>query len=105
MLILVLLLAKYITIIYALCSVRKKVRHLIKAIPKSFHSRVVTKISSCRVNTTSRRGIKQLGVSFGSIFALKVAGGKPRPPPLNESPAQSKFLPGLDVNNNWAVPN
>ena len=32
--------------------------------------RVVTKISSCRVNTTSRRGIKQLGVSFGSIFLL-----------------------------------
>ena len=31
-------------------------------------SRAVTKISSCRVNTTSRRGIKQLGISFGSIF-------------------------------------
>ena len=32
--------------------------------------RVVTKISSCRVNTTSRRGIKRLGISFGSIFPL-----------------------------------
>ena len=32
--------------------------------------RVVTKISSCRVNTTSRLGIKQLGISFGSIFLL-----------------------------------
>ena len=32
--------------------------------------RAVTKISSCRVNTTSRRGIKQLGISFGSIFLL-----------------------------------
>ena len=32
-----------------------------------FH-RDVTKISSCRVNTTSRQGIKQLGISFGSIF-------------------------------------
>ena len=32
--------------------------------------RVVTKISSCRVNTTRRRGIKQLGISFGSIFLL-----------------------------------
>ena len=32
--------------------------------------RVVTKISSCRVNTTSRRGIKRLGTSFGSIFLL-----------------------------------
>ena len=41
-------------------------------------SRVVTKISSCRVNTTSRRGIKRLGISFGSIFfyfPIKVAGG------------------------------
>ena len=33
-------------------------------------SRVVTKISSCRVNTTSRWGIKWLGISFGSIFLL-----------------------------------
>ena len=32
--------------------------------------RVVTKISSCRVITTSRRGIKRLGISFGSIFLL-----------------------------------
>ena len=32
--------------------------------------RAVTKISSCRVNTTSRRGIKQLVISFGSIFLL-----------------------------------
>ena len=33
-------------------------------------NRVVTNFSSCRVNTTSRRGIKQLGISFGSIFVL-----------------------------------
>ena len=32
--------------------------------------RVVTKISSCWVYTTSRRGIKWLGISFGSIFLL-----------------------------------
>ena len=32
--------------------------------------RVVTKISSCWVNTTSRQGIKQRGISFGSIFLL-----------------------------------
>ena len=32
--------------------------------------RVVTKISSCQVNTTCRRGIKRLGISFGSIFLL-----------------------------------
>ena len=32
--------------------------------------RVVTKISSCRANTTSRWGIKWLGISFGSIFLL-----------------------------------
>ena len=43
-----------------------------------FESRVVTKISRCWVNTTSRWGIKQLWVSFGYIFLLfcfKVAGG------------------------------
>ena len=33
-------------------------------------SRGVTKISSCWVTTTSWRGIKQLGISFGSIFLL-----------------------------------
>ena len=32
--------------------------------------RVVTKISSCRVNTTSRKGIKRPGISFGSMFLL-----------------------------------
>ena len=32
--------------------------------------RAVTKISSCQVNTTSRWEIKQLGISFGSIFLL-----------------------------------
>ena len=31
---------------------------------------VNTKISKCRVNTTSRWGIKQLGISFGFIFLL-----------------------------------
>ena len=49
-------------------------------------------------NTTSRRGIRQLGVSFGSIFLLFsfkgsregggmfiVAKGNPRPQPLNDS--------------------
>ena len=34
------------------------------------YSRVVTKISSCWVNTTSRQGIKRLGISFGSIFLV-----------------------------------
>ena len=34
------------------------------------HVSDVTKISSCRVNTTSRWGIKQLGISLGSIFLL-----------------------------------
>ena len=39
--------------------------------------RVVTKISSCQVNTTSRRGIKQQGISlvlFFFYFPIKVAG-------------------------------
>ena len=39
-------------------------------IAKNIMARVVTKISSCRVNTTSRQGIKQLGVSFGFVFLL-----------------------------------
>ena len=30
----------------------------------------LSKIPSCRVNTTSRWGIKQLGTSFSSIFLL-----------------------------------
>ena len=41
-------------------------------------TRAVSKISSCWVNTTSRRGIRQLVFSFGSIFFLfpmKVTGG------------------------------
>ena len=33
-------------------------------------ARAVTKISSCWINATSRRGIKQLEISFGSIFLL-----------------------------------
>ena len=36
----------------------------------NFMTTVVTKISSCSVNTSSRQGIKQLGISFGSIFLL-----------------------------------
>ena len=30
----------------------------------------VTNISSCRVNTTRKWGIRQLGISFGFIFSL-----------------------------------
>ena len=37
---------------------------------KHKNARVVTKISNCRVNTTSRGEIRQLGISFGSIFLL-----------------------------------
>ena len=37
---------------------------------KKANRRVVTKISSFWVNTISRRGVKQLGISFGSIFLL-----------------------------------
>ena len=62
-----------------------------------------TKISSCQVNTTSRRRIKQLRISFGSIFlqdflmkvaiartTFIVAGGNPHPLVLNDSPANGK---------------
>ena len=68
-------------------------------IPSRWCDRVVSKISSYRVNTTSRRGIKQLGVSFGSVFfyftlqvagaTFIVAGGNPRRPPLNDCPMRS----------------
>ena len=51
--------------------------------------RAVTKIWRCQVNTTSRQGIRQLGISFGSIFLLfsyESSRGNARPPPLNDSP-------------------
>ena len=66
--------------------------------------RVVTKISSCWVNTTSRRGIKWLGISFGSIFVLffkkssrgplsQQPGENPRPPALNDNPGGCLLCP------------
>ena len=70
-------------------------------------SRVVTGISSCRVNTKSRRGIKSnswgfLLVLFLFYFPMMVAGENPCPPPptppaLNESPANGHlmFVPKL----------
>ena len=51
-------------LLYRKYAMGRKVRAFIKSV------RVVTKISSCRRNTTSRRGIKQLWVSFDSIFLL-----------------------------------
>ena len=54
-----------------------------------YEYKAVTKISSCRLRTTSRRGIKQLGISlvlFFISFPMKVAVGNPWPPPLNASP-------------------
>ena len=58
--------------------------------------RVVTKILSRLVDTKSRRGIKQLGISFGSIFppfSLESSRGHVhsswgKSPPLNDSPEQ-----------------
>ena len=57
------------------------------------YTRDVTKISSCQVNTTSRWGIKQLEISFCSIFLWKysgakfiIAGGNSWPPALEDSP-------------------
>ena len=48
--------------------------------------RVVTKISSCQVNTTSTQGIKQLARGFfWFYFPLKVARGNPRTLPLNDT--------------------
>ena len=54
------------TIIIATTKTKTKADKFEALAPISF--RAVTKILSCRVNTTSRRGIKQLEISFGSIF-------------------------------------
>ena len=48
----------------------KSVNSIFRVLFVSLYIRDVTKISSCRVNARSRWGIKQLGVSFGSIFLL-----------------------------------
>ena len=57
--------------------------HYIYLLSELVGSRDVTKISHCRVITTSRRGIKRLGISFGSIFLLffsmQLAGEVPCP--------------------------
>ena len=57
------------------------------------------KISSCQVNTTTRRGIKQLGISCGLFFfyfdmnskypgaTLPVARGNPQSLALDDSPS------------------
>ena len=50
----------------------------------------LSKISSCRVITTSRRGIKRLGISFGSIFLL--FSNKSSWGPLSQQPGK---IPGL----------
>jgi len=53
---------------------KPKIQKYMNIIEKYRHQfsevRVVTKNLSCWVNTTSRLGIKQLGVSFGPIFLL-----------------------------------
>ena len=52
---------------------------------------VVTKISSCWVHTTSRRGIKQLGISCGSIFLL--FSNKSSQGPHSQQPGKILALP------------
>ena len=59
---------------------------------KFYYDRDVTRISSCWGNTTSRPGIKQLGISSIAAFRLFpstfiVAEGNPRLPALHGSPA------------------
>ena len=65
--------------------------------------RVVTKISSCRVNTTSRRGIKQQGISFGSIFLLFSNKSSRGPPALNDSPDTCIQFTVNGLINTWGV--
>ena len=60
------------------------------------------KISSLRINTTSRRGIKKLGISFGSIFLgfsyatsrghIHNSRWSPRPPAINDSPVLVSYM-------------
>ena len=47
-----------------------EVSEVIKKIYVKSTITAVAKVSSCRVDTTSRQGIKLLGISFGSIFLL-----------------------------------
>ena len=57
--------------------------------------RAVANISICWVYAISRRGIFQLGSSFGSIFVLfpvKVAGENLRPLALSDSPEMGREL-------------
>ena len=57
--------------------------------------RAVANISSCWVYAISRRGIFQLGSSFGSIFVLfpvKVAGENLQPLALSDSPEMGREL-------------
>ena len=53
-------------------------RHFAMATFASLFGAVI-EISSCQVNTTSRWGIKQLGISFGSIFLLFSCGSSKGP--------------------------
>ena len=57
-------------IIIILCFEEKKLSITNQTFLLSKICKAVTKISSCWVHTTSRWGIKQLGISFGSIFLL-----------------------------------
>ena len=77
-------------------------------------SRDVTKISSYEVNVTSRRGIKQLGISFGSTFLLfsnessrrphsQQPGEIPGPPALNDNPVQ-RHLTEYGLESNYGLP-
>ena len=70
---------------------------------KTYGIGAVTQISSCRVNTKSRWGIKQLGISFDSIFPLfshksslgatfLAAKGNPWSQPVNDSPGYAVVM-------------
>ena len=64
-------------------------------------TRAVAKISSCQVYAISRRGIVQLGSSFGSIFLLfpiRAAGNHPHSCQGNPRPLALSDSPGLTIN-------
>ena len=86
---------------------RKKRKKVTRFLKLNTHKKagVVTKISNCGVNTTSRGEIKQLGISFVSIFLLfsyESILGKTRAPPLNDSPVLLLFFSLLFFSQNCA---
>ena len=62
--------------------------------------RVVIKILSCRVNTTSGQEIKQPGISFGSVFLSFLQWKLPEPGDHIHSSGRVRQILGPDARDN-----